>query len=141
MLEATDGDTRHYSLLGTTLEKDHITAMRKMVLPVLLLLAAAGCAPALHWAKPGADEAMALRESQECRQIARGTSSRVYSQPPPEPFAGAVGPSPYTGMRAGSTNMWQYTTADQGAFALEDRIADSCMRHRGYDRVPIQQAT
>ena len=107
------------------------------ILPAFLLIAiASGCTPPLHWAKPGVDEVTALREGQECRQMARGTSLRTYSEPPPEPFAGAVGPSPYTGMRAGSANMWQYTTTDQGPYALEERITDACMRKRGYDRVP-----
>jgi hypothetical protein len=117
---------------------DHSTAMRIFLLPMIVLGLVAGCTP-MHWEKPGADQATAVRDSTECRLIARGASLPRYSEPPPDPFAGAVGPSGYVGMRAGSANMWQYSSNEIGPYALEERIHSTCMRHRGYDRAPIPE--
>ena len=113
--------------------------MRK-ILPALAFLALAACAPS-PWDKSGVDAATAARDTGECRAIARDAAFQQYSQPPPEPFAGAVGPSPYTGMRAGSSNTWQYTTSEPNRYWLEERFNDSCMRRRGYDRVPTSRQT
>ena len=112
--------------------------MRKILLALLLLLAPTACAPPLVWGKPGVDASTATQEARDCRRVARATAMRQYSRPPPEPFAGSTGPSPYAGMRAGSTNMWQSSTSDMGPYGLEERIIDACMRQRGYDRVPLQ---
>ncbi len=112
----------------------------RRILPALVFLTLAACAPG-RWDRPAVDAATAERDTGECRKLARDAAFRQYSQPPPEPFAGAVGPSPYTGMRAGSSNMWQYTTNEPGRYWMEQRFTDTCMRQRGYDRAPPARQT
>ncbi len=111
--------------------------MRKILL-ALLLLGPTACAPPMRWGKPGVDATQATEETRDCRRAARAAAMQRYSGPPPEPFAGVIGPSSYAGMRAGSANMWQYSSTDAGLYAFEQHLADSCMRNRGYDRVPVQ---
>ncbi len=108
------------------------------VLPSILLLALGACAPS-RWDKPGANAAAVARDQAECRNAARDMAFRTYSQPPRQPFAGAVGPSPYIGMRADPENMWQYSSADPGPYAMEERLTSNCLRERGYHRVPAEQ--
>src|SRR4029079_13617910 len=76
MLEPAHGDTRHISSLhNSAICGDHIIAMRR-VLPVLLMLGVAACAPPMRWEKPGATAEMLSFDMTSCRQAAQQEAMR-----------------------------------------------------------------
>ena len=104
---------------------DHIIAMRR-ILPVLLMLAVAGCAATMRWDKPGATDEAVVADMAACRQAATQEANR-YS-----PW-GFYGP-PIWGRR-GSVWWWQM---DSERFYTENRLTAFCMRTKGYEQVPVQ---
>jgi hypothetical protein len=137
VLKAAHGDARHPSspLPIPAKTADHSIDMNKVV-PLLVFVLLSACAPS-HWEKAGADLVTTERDQAGCRKTADMAVQRTFSQPPPGAWAGSETWTPYTGMRAGSGNMWQ-TTPFQGEdrVAAESRINYWCMRKRGYERVP-----
>jgi len=103
--------------------------MRK-VLPIVLLLAVAGCATPSRWEKPGVSEEALAHDMADCRQAAAQESMRVY------PYGYGYG-WPYWG---GRTNymLWQQRQ-ESDRFYAENRLREFCMRNKGYALVPIPQ--
>ena len=109
--------------------------MRK-VLPVLLMLGVAACAPPMRWEKPGATEQMLAFDMASCREAAQQEAMRSYSFGY-YPFA--FGP-PVWGLRRGNWALWQMR-ADSDRFFAENRLTAFCMRTKGYEQVRIQPQT
>jgi len=103
--------------------------MRK-VPPALLLglyLGLAGCsALAVHWEKPGADQAMMQKDLSTCRIAVRDESMRNYY------------PSPAPLFRRRHWYAWDQYSESQRFFA-ENNLTRFCMRNKGYELVPDQQ--
>jgi len=134
MLEPAHGDTRHISSLhNSAICGDHIIAMRR-VLPVLLMLGVAACAPPMRWERPGATDEMVSLDMTSCRQAAQQEAMRSYSFGY-YPFA--FGP-PVWGMRR-NWMLWQMR-ADSDRFFAENRLTSFCMRNKGYEQVEVRQA-
>ena len=111
--------------------------MNRIIVPLVLSVLLSACAPS-RWEKAGADLAATQKDQGECRKTADTAAQRTFSQPPPGPWAGSETWTPYTGMRAGSGNMWQ-TLPFQGEdrVSAETRVSYWCMRKRGYERVDV----
>ena len=111
------------------------------ILPLLasaLLGCASACAPVDKWQKAGADPDVTQRDASECRQTAQLASFRNFNQPMPLPWAGSETWTPYLQLRQSSPNMWflaPYTGESPAAY--DSRVKAWCMRHRGYEKVPI----
>ena len=90
------------------------------VVPFMLLLAAAGCAlPDTRWVKPGADEQATANDIVACRHAAEQES---YNSP--------IFVSPVWAGRH-----WSQAEADR--FYDESRLANFCMRNKGYQLVTV----
>jgi len=107
--------------------------MRK-ILPVLLMLGVAACAPPMRWERPGATDEMVSLDMTSCRQAAQQEAMRSYSFGY-YPFA--FGP-PVWGMRR-NWMLWQMR-ADSDRFFAENRLTSFCMRNKGYEQVEVRQA-
>ena len=107
--------------------------MRK-VLPVLLMLGVAACAPPMRWEKPGATAEMLSFDMTACRQAAQQEAMRY----PFGYYPFAFGP-PVWGMRRGNWTLWQMR-ADSDRFYAENRLTSFCMRNKGYEQVEVRQA-
>jgi len=107
--------------------------MRK-VLPVLLMLGVAACGPAMRWDKPGANDEMTATDLEACRQAAWQEANRY----PYGYYPWGFGP-PVWGLHRGNYLMWQMRQ-DNDRFYVENRLRSFCMRTKGYELVPVQQA-
>ncbi len=111
------------------------------ILPLLalsLVASASACAPTDKWQKAGADPGLTQRDASECRQTAQAASFRNFNQPMPLPWAGSETWTPYLQMRQSNPNMWflaPYTGESPAAY--DSRVNAWCMRHRGYEKVPV----
>ena len=107
------------------------------VLPLLMMLTLAACAPPTRWEKPGGDALTAQRDQAECRGMSAAAANRIFSQPPPVPWAGSESYTPYTGYRMSSGNMWlDQPYAGEDRYATDSRYRVWCLRKRGYVEVP-----
>jgi hypothetical protein len=127
MLKAADRNTRHHSLpLHKSSPHDHIIAMRK-ILPFVLLSAMAACSfPETRWEKDGADEKLTAADLGYCRKAARDEAFATY----PFPYGGYPFGSPFYGFRR------PFYWDDNRSFA-ETRLAQFCMRSKGYELVTV----
>ena len=114
--------------------RDHITGMRK-ILPVLLLLAVAACGTPARWQKPGVSDEITEDDMKSCRQAAWQEANRYY---PFGYYPFGFGP-PVWGGRRGNYMLWQMRQ-DNDRFYAENRLTSFCMRTKGYELVPVQQA-
>lgn len=111
--------------------------MRRLLLPLLLL---AGCTP-MQWVRDGATPAAEVleKDSSSCRQQAwREAQYRAWAYRPywgpgfvrRDPFGRSFIPWPYT----------SYPSPFYGDPAFEEtRLADFCMRAKGYQLVPVEK--
>jgi len=105
--------------------------MRK-VLPVLLLLGVAACAPTMRWDKPGVSDEGAIVDLNACRHAAQLEANRY-------PYAwGGWGWGWGFGRR--SSLLWQMRADDERFFA-ENRLTNFCMRTKGYEQVRIEKTS
>ncbi len=113
------------------------------ILPFLalaLLTSASACAPTDKWQKAGADPDVAQRDASECRQTAQVATFRNFNQPMPLPWAGSEAWTPYLQIRQDNPNMWfQAPYTGESPAAYDSRVNAWCMRHRGYQKVPVMQ--
>jgi hypothetical protein len=109
-----------------------MVAMRK-VLPVLLMLSLAACGPALRWEKLGVTDQVAAADMTACRYAASAEANRYSFGYYPWGF----GP-PVWGMGRGNYLMWQIRQ-DNERFLATNRLAEFCMRNKGYEQVVVPQ--
>jgi hypothetical protein len=108
--------------------------MRK-VLPVLLMLGVAACAPTMRWDKPGVSDEGAVSDLNSCRHAAQVEANRYYPYYP-WGFGGGWGWGWGFGRR--SSVFWQMR-ADDERFYAENRLTSFCMRTKGYEQVRIEK--
>ncbi|HZQ00423.1 MAG TPA: hypothetical protein VFB13_12840 [Reyranella sp.] len=100
--------------------------MRRLFLLVAVCLD--GCSSlAVHWEKPGVDQAMLEKDMSDCRLAARDEAFRNY-YPAPGPL---FGPRHWLA--------WS-NYAESQRFYAESNLTRFCMRNKGYELVPDQQA-
>jgi hypothetical protein len=95
----------------------------------------AGCAP-MQWVKTDATPAQASTDAAECQQAAwREAQMRAWHYPPFAPFAfrDRVG-HPYFGWPYGP-----FSDPFGNHFMEESRLAQFCMRSKGYELVPVPE--
>ena len=106
--------------------------MRK-VLPVLLMLGVAACAPTMRWDKPGVSDEGAAVDLSSCRHAAQLEANRY-----PYSWGGFGGWGWGFGRR--SSLLWQMR-ADDERFFTENRLTNFCMRTKGYEQVRIEKTS
>jgi hypothetical protein len=112
--------------------------MRRLLPPAAMLILGA-CATPAQWEKPGADQAVAQHDKDECRTAAQREAFRTAT--PPFPYGRPYYWGPYRrypawrGYWAGYWPGMVYPAWDD-RFFTENRLAASCMRSRGYELVP-----
>ena len=107
---------------------------RIAVFPALLAVALAGCAD-LRWHKPGVDAAALEKDSRECRQLARLQSEH-------QAWSFGFAPGQVIGVdRAGRPMLLHPFPRDSDRFLLEQDLARSCMRGKGYELAPEPPAS
>jgi hypothetical protein len=109
----------------------------RRIAPFLVMLAVAGCGPAMRWDKAGATDETAAADMTSCRQAAMQEANRYY------PFGyypsgfGTLGWG--WGLYRSNWSLWQIRQ-DNDRFYAENRLTAFCMRTKGYEQVPVQQA-
>jgi hypothetical protein len=110
--------------------------MRRVLLFSLAALLGAGCTP-LHWVRPDATPAQLEQDMAQCQQQAwREASWRSFYYPM------LLGPSVVHDRHGRRLLVWPYTPFSDpfgNRFFEESRLADFCMRAKGYDLVPADK--
>jgi hypothetical protein len=105
----------------------------RRVLSFGLLLTLGACAGTMRWEKPGADQATAAHDIQECRVAAQREAFRYYSPPFPYWYGGPA-------YRYGRPSYMAYRMSwESDRFITENRLASFCMRSRGYELVRVDE--
>ena len=104
-------------------------------LGLLIAFALAACGTPAVYTKAGASEDVAKADLTDCRSAARDESWRSYG------FGYGFGPGPWGwGFGyGGSRFLWRQRLASDRYFE-EGRLADFCMRNKGYTLTPVPQA-
>ncbi len=99
----------------------------RAVLPFAFLLGLAACSQPTHWEKPGVSEATKDADLDICRHAAAREGLAYY---PSSPMA----PATFT-----YTSPWgaMDTYNDDLRYHAEFRLTDTCMRYKGYEKVPV----
>ena len=100
--------------------------MRICCLGCVLLLVLAGCAAPGNWTKPGADNAAAAREYQDCREIAE-QAVRSDAEIDQDILATRQNDWQRSDVVRAQTQAMHAMTGDRSA-----RIVASCMRQKGF---------
>jgi hypothetical protein len=100
--------------------------MSRFLRAALLWLPLAGCAGAGDWAKPGADQAAAGQEYQDCRELA-DTAVKTEADIDQDILATRQTDWQRAGVVRTQTRVMHEQTGDRAA-----AIIDSCMKAKGY---------
>ena len=102
---------------------------------VAIGLLAAGCGPPMRWDKPGASAENVQNDQLECRRAAANEAFRNYAF---YSGFGIMGP-PFWGFRSRPDYfIWRQRLETDRAF-YEMRLANFCMRNKGYTQVPVNE--
>ncbi|MBS0547818.1 MAG: hypothetical protein JSR24_08720 [Proteobacteria bacterium] len=98
----------------------------RRILPFLMLLGVAACGlPQTRWEKPGVDEKATAADLVACRHAASQEAFATYPFPYGSPFFGY--------RRFGSFGYYE-----ENRFYAESRLANFCMRNKGYELVTVK---
>lgn len=102
----------------------------RRTLSLLIGTALGACSTPTHWQKAGVDESTTADDLADCQRVAREEASRLYVFRFPFPY-----PLGWAGRQPGYTE-WRQRFEAEKAYG-ESRVADACMRERGY--VPVRR--
>ena len=106
---------------------DHTTGMRK-VLTIVALLASSACGTLGQWQKPGADQAAADNDLQQCRREAVQETMRLFADW--RPFA--FDTDAYWNWRSAPQRRAVQRSNEFSQAQAEQMLAVACMRNKGY---------
>ncbi len=110
--------------------------MRRVLIVAGTLLLVAGCAP-MEWAKPDGSAAELEQDTQQCEQAAWNEANYASFQ-----YLGAYGPFMYRdafGRRYFGWPRSPFYDPFGDRFLEESRLANFCMRAKGYDLHPVEK--
>lgn len=98
-------------------------------------LALTACGPELRWDKAGISPVMAENDRLECR---RAAAQEAFRQTAFTSDFGFIGP-PFWGYRGQYDYFYRRQRLQNDQFFHESRLANFCMRNKGYVQVPISE--
>lgn len=110
--------------------------MRQYLSVFAVMLALAACAQPTRWDKEAVSAEATAADAAHCQEQARAEAIRaVGAYPLGYPF---YGPGPYFH----GSRLWRYDYGGRLQYdrtVAENRLADFCMRNKGYERVAIEE--